>query len=164
MYIKFVREMSKKLCWMTASFAKIAVSKDNRYIKVVRLSSLRTGRFTLQETFLVLIYLTRKQLDALSSQIYSWNETLHVSDSSCVHHQFFTVHTAMVYAIQFMLTACEHDQDGTAVPSWSCSQAVRMEHPDSLWAGSQQTCITYTTAVCTVKNSRWWTRESVRNM
>jgi hypothetical protein len=36
---------------------------------------------------------------------------LHVSDSSSVHHQeFFTVHTTMV--------------DGTAVPSWSCSQAV----------------------------------------
>ena len=28
-------------------------------------------------------------------------ETLHVSDSSSVHHQqFFTVHTAMVYVIQ----------------------------------------------------------------
>jgi len=41
---------------------------------------------------------------------------------------------------------------------------------DSLQAGSgwnipilhtscQQTCMTYTTAVCTVKNSRWWTEE-----
>jgi len=31
------------------------------------------------------------------SQIYSWNETLHVSDNSSVHHQeFFTVHIAMV--------------------------------------------------------------------
>jgi hypothetical protein len=36
----------------------------------------------------------------------SWNnkeeiETLHVSDSSSVHHQeFFTIHTAMVYVIQ----------------------------------------------------------------
>jgi len=30
-----------------------------------------------------------------------WNETLHVTDSSSVHHQeFFTVHTAMVYVIQ----------------------------------------------------------------
>jgi len=30
-----------------------------------------------------------------------WNETLHVSDSSSVHHQeFFTVHTAMEYVIQ----------------------------------------------------------------
>jgi len=30
-----------------------------------------------------------------------WNETLHVSDSSSVHHQeFSTVHTAMIYDIQ----------------------------------------------------------------
>jgi hypothetical protein len=52
-----------------------------------------------------------------------WIETLHVSDSSSVHHQeLFTVHSAMVYVIQ---TAFEQqDQDGTAVPSWSCSTAV----------------------------------------
>jgi len=38
---------------------------------------------------------------ALISQIYFCNETLHVSDSSSVHHQeFFTVHTVMVYVIQ----------------------------------------------------------------
>jgi len=30
----------------------------------------------------------------------------------------------MVYVIQVTVTACEQDQDGTAVPSWSCSQAV----------------------------------------
>ena len=31
-----------------------------------------------------------------------WNEILLVSDSSSVHHQeFFTVHTAMVYVVQF---------------------------------------------------------------
>ena len=37
------------------------------------------------------------QVDALISQIYSWNENIHVSDSSSVHHQeFFTVHTAIV--------------------------------------------------------------------
>ena len=30
-----------------------------------------------------------------------WSGTLHVSDSSSVHHQeFFTVHTAIVYVIQ----------------------------------------------------------------
>jgi len=30
-----------------------------------------------------------------------WKETVHVSDSSSVHHQaFFTVHTALVYVIQ----------------------------------------------------------------
>jgi hypothetical protein len=42
-----------------------------------------------------------KKLGALIPHIYSWNETLHVLDSSPVHHQeFFTVHTAMVCVIQ----------------------------------------------------------------
>jgi hypothetical protein len=48
-------------------------------------------------TYLEFKFLIINQLDALISQIYSWIETLHVSDSSSVHHQeFFTVHTAMV--------------------------------------------------------------------
>jgi len=39
-----------------------------------------------------------------------WNETINVSDSSSVHHrEFFTVHTAMVYVIQVMLTAREQE-------------------------------------------------------
>jgi len=39
---------------------------------------------------------------ALISQIYFWNKFLHVSDSSSVHRQeFFTVHTAMPYVVQF---------------------------------------------------------------
>jgi len=43
----------------------------------------------------------KNQLGALISQIYFWNKTLHVLDSSSVHHQkFFTVHAAMVYVIQ----------------------------------------------------------------
>ena len=68
---------------------------------------------------------SRSILDALISQIYFWNKTLQVSDSSSVHHQeFFTVHTAMAHVIPVKVTACEQDQDGTAVPSWSCSQAV----------------------------------------
>ena len=41
-------------------------------------------------------------------------KTLHVTDSSSVHHQeFFTVHTAMVSG-----------SGRNSVPSWSCSQAV----------------------------------------
>jgi len=56
------------------------------------------------------IFLIIKPTRCTNSQIYFWNKTLHVSDSSSVHHQdFFTVHTAMVY----VLTACEQDQDGT---------------------------------------------------
>jgi len=47
--------------------------------------------------------------------MYFWNEILNISDRSSVQNQeFFTVHTAMVYVIQVMLTACEQDQDGTA--------------------------------------------------
>ena len=43
----------------------------------------------------------RNQLDALISQTYFWNETLHVWYIPSVHHQeFFTVHTAMAYVIQ----------------------------------------------------------------
>ena len=39
--------------------------------------------------------------DALISQIYFFNKTLHVSDSSSIHYQeFFTVHTAMVHFIR----------------------------------------------------------------
>ena len=51
-------------------------------------------------------FLKYNQPDALISQIYFGNETLHVSDSSSVHHQqFFTVHTAMVYVV----TGCEQN-------------------------------------------------------
>jgi len=53
--------------------------------------------------------------DALISQIYSRNKTLHVSDSSSVHHQeFFTAHKAMVYVIQ----VC-----------WQLACRIRMFHP-----------------------------------
>jgi hypothetical protein len=46
-------------------------------------------------------FVKQNQLDALISQIYFWNETVHISDSSSVHNQeLFTVHTAMVYVIQ----------------------------------------------------------------
>ena len=49
------------------------------------------------------------------------HETLHVSDSFSVHHQEF-IHCAFSNGICH--TAFEQDQDGTAVPSWSCSKAV----------------------------------------
>ena len=69
-----------------------------------------------------------------------WNETVHVSDNSFVHHQeFFTVHTAMVYVIQ----VCRQLSSKILILLASCLQ----------------TCMTYTIAVCTVKNSWWWTKE-----
>jgi len=48
----------------------------------------------------LLKFVYENQLDTQISQIYSWSETLHVSDSSSVHHrEFFTVHTTMLYVI-----------------------------------------------------------------
>jgi len=55
-----------------------------------------------------------------------WDKTLHVSDSSFVHHQeFFTVHTAMVYIIQL-------------------ASRIRSQLVLILLASCQQTCMTCT--------------------
>jgi len=79
--------------------------------------------------------------------ILFWNETLHFSDSFSVHHQeYFTVHTAMVYVIP----VC--GQLAGRMRRELCSMLI-------LLASCQQTGMTYTTAVCTEKNSWWWTEE-----
>jgi hypothetical protein len=76
------------------------------------------------------------------------HETLHVSDSSSVHHQEF-IHCTLSNGICHtgLWTAFEQDQDGTAVPSWSCSKAVykpvwHIPVPNIQWI-----------------NSWWWTEE-----
>jgi len=77
-----------------------------------------------------------------NSQIYFCNKTLHVSDSSSAHHQeFFTLHIAMLYIIQVLLTACEPDQD---------PDPARKLSAKPVW---------HTIVVCTVKNSWWWAEE-----
>ena len=89
-------------------------------------------------------FLIMNQLDKPISQIYSWNEILHVSDSFSVHYQkFFTLHTAMVYVVQ----VC-----------WQLASRIRIKLSSFLilLANCQQTCVTYTTAVSTVKNPWWW--------
>ena len=80
------------------------------------------------------------------SNLFS-NKTLHVLDSSFVHHQeFFTSHTAMVYVIQ----VCRQ-----------LASRIRMEQSSILilLASFQQTFMTHIIAVFTVKNSWWWTEE-----
>jgi hypothetical protein len=80
-----------------------------------------------------------------SNLFLEWN--LHVSDTSCIHHQeISTVHTAMVYVVQVF---------------WQLASRIRMELCSVLilLASCQQNCMTYTIAVCTVKNSWWWTEE-----
>ena len=80
-----------------------------------------------------------------------WNKILHVSDSSSVHHQeFFTVHTTMVYAIQ---VCCVYGEKLVMKRAGSGRSVL------TLLASCQQTCITYTIVVCTVKNTWWWTKE-----
>jgi hypothetical protein len=70
-----------------------------------------------------------------------WKKSLHVSDSSSVHHQeFFPVHTAIVYVIQ----VC-----------WHLASRIRL----ILLSSCQQNCMTYTTVVYTVKNSWRWSKE-----
>jgi hypothetical protein len=82
----------------------------------------------------VYYFLQWNQPDALISQICSWNKTLHVSGSSSVHHQeFFTVYTAMVYAIQ----VC-----------WQLASRITMElqfHPDPLLWHIPLLCIQWKT-------------------
>jgi hypothetical protein len=53
------------------------------------------------------------------------HEILHVSDISSVHHQQF-IHCTFGTGICHtgLKTAFKQDQDGTAVPSWSCLKAV----------------------------------------
>jgi hypothetical protein len=73
-----------------------------------------------------------------------WHETLHVSDTSSVHHQeLSTVHSAMVYVIQVCRQLSRSSR---------CSILILLE-------SCLQTCMTYTIAVCTVRNSWWWTEE-----
>jgi hypothetical protein len=54
-----------------------------------------------------------------------WHETLHVLDSSSVHHQEF-IHCTLGTGVCHtgLWTAVEQDQDGIAVSSWSCSTAL----------------------------------------
>jgi hypothetical protein len=82
-----------------------------------------------------------KPTDALISQIYFSQETLHVSGSSSAHHQeFSTIHSTPVYVMQFC---------------WQLSSMTRMV----VLENCQQTCMTYTSAECTVENSWWWAEE-----
>ena len=77
----------------------------------------------------------KKKIDALISQIYFWNKTLHVSDSSSVHQQeFFTVHTAMVYVLQVCCVQWKTRDDGQRncpkhVEFYSKNKFEKLVHP-----------------------------------
>jgi hypothetical protein len=96
---------------------------------------------------ILFIFLTIKPTRCTNFSILFSMKLYMFPDSSSVHHQeFFTVHTAVVYVIQ----VC-----------WQRASRIRMELSSILilFDSCQQTCMTYTFAVCTVKNSWWWTEE-----
>jgi hypothetical protein len=94
--------------------------------------------FYIHVTCIVTNFLAIKPTRCTNFSNLFWNESLHVSDSSSVHHQeLFTVHSTTVYVIQ-----------------------VRRQHSCRILLEScLQTCMTYTIAECTVNNSWWWTKE-----
>jgi len=63
----------------------------------------------------------------------------------------FTVHSAMVYVIQFV-------DNFRAGPGWNCSSIL------DLLESCLQTCMTYTIAECTVNKLLMMDRGTVRNM
>jgi hypothetical protein len=75
-----------------------------------------------------------KPTDALISKIYFCQETLHVSGSSSAHHrEFFHCTFGTGIGLAGLMTAFKHD----LVVLESCNQ----------------TCMTYTSAECTVEDS-----------
>jgi len=90
------------------------------------------------------------------SRFLFWNETLHVSDSSSVHHQkFSTVNITVVYVIQ------DCWQLASRIRMELSSILIRMELSSILilLASCKQTCMAYTIVMCTVENSWQWTEE-----
>jgi len=79
-----------------------------------------------------------------------WHETLHVSDSSSVHHQQF-IHCTLSNSI------C-HTGLYTAGPGWNCSSIP------VLLEGCLQTCMTHTIVECTMNKLLMMDRRTVRNM
>jgi hypothetical protein len=68
---------------------------------VKQLSHFGNYEFDVRVTMQCDKFLTLKPTRCTNSSNLSWNETLHVSDSSSVHHQeFFTLHTAMLNVTQ----------------------------------------------------------------
>jgi hypothetical protein len=93
-------------------------------------------------------FLTIKPTRCTNFSNLFWNETLHVSDNSSVHHhQFFTVHTARVYVYILSYRFVDSFRAGSG---WNI--LILLE-------SCLQTWMTYTIAVCTVKNFWWWTEE-----
>ena len=147
-----------KLCIVEVISHYLRIIKKEWIVNILVRSDISLSQFTVYTSFniltcrwlcIVINSYNKTKNDALISKFYFWHKTLHVSDSSSVNHQeFFTVHTVIVYVIQ----VC-----------WQLASRIRMENCISvlilLASCNCVNCMTYTVAVCRVKNSWWWTEE-----
>ena len=90
------------------------------------------------------------------STCFGW----HLHPYSGAHTTVFTVSGTC----QTVTATCRYrGRLGTLICHTGLLTACVQEHM-LLLASCQQTCMTYTIAVCTVKNSWWWIRGTARNM
>jgi hypothetical protein len=86
-------------------------------------------------------FFLNNQKDALIIPILFCYKTLHVSGIlSAHHHEFSTVHSALVSFVQVF------DDRFHAKSGWNF-------RPDSAWKWPSETCMKLTSAECTVENS-----------
>jgi len=77
----------------------------DKYLRCVTVAAVIVGILQEKSFWYILVI---KPTRCTNSQIYFWNKTVHVLDSSSVHIQeIFTVRTAVIYVIQVLLTASE---------------------------------------------------------
>jgi len=98
--------------------------------------------FTFMWPCIVTNFFLIKPTDALifPNLFLSKNSTRFEQSSSAHHQDFFTVHLALVYIMQVW---------------WQLSSTFIL----NVFESCHQTCMTHTSAQCTVKNSWWWAEE-----
>ena len=122
--------------------ANTCVSHTHVYILVIKLT-----RRTKSSNFTFGIKLYIRVVRTVPLSIISFSLYTQQCYMSYRFAEFFTVHTAMLYVIQVCwIFHCTHNNVYVIQVCWKL-------------ASCQQTCMMYNTAVCTVKNSWWWTEE-----
>ena len=84
-----------ELCGFKCNTGPVSLKRDNSDLFCERNAEADIWMPVVKETFLII-----RPIRCTNFSNLLWNETLHVSDSSSVHHQeFFTVHTSVEYVI-----------------------------------------------------------------
>jgi len=119
------------------------------------------------KTYFFFLIIKPTRCTNFSNLFLKWNSTCFgqflCPSSGVFHHAHINgiCHTGL-------LTACEQDQDGTALhPDPARKLEFFTAHTAMVYviqvcwqlASCRQTCMTYTIAVCAVRNSWWWTEE-----